>query len=131
MQGRRGMDRDSPMQSMHMLPSRVFNIRGYPHLLWYAPSTMVLVLLSSKYRAPRYFDVAHTEDHKVPYILVASLTEYHGKWTSSVVTIACAMPMTRPTTPIVIIITIRVIIHMLIDGTACSIFANEENNNNR
>ena len=64
-----------------MLPSRVFNIRGYPHLLWYAPSTMVLMLISGKYRAPRYFDVAHTEDHKVPYILVASLTEYHGKWT--------------------------------------------------
>ena len=81
MQGRRGMNSESPMQSMHMLPSRVFNIRGYPHLLWYAPSTMVLVLLSSKYRAPRYFDVAHTEDHKVPYTLVVSLTEYHGKWT--------------------------------------------------
>ena len=42
---------------------------------------MVLVLLSSKYRAPRYFDVAHTEDHKVPCTLVVSLTEYHGKWT--------------------------------------------------
>ena len=83
MQGRRGMNSESPMQSMHMLPSRVFNIRGYPHLLWYAPSTMVLVLLSSKYRAPRYFDVAHTEDHKVPYTLVVSLTEYHGKWTRS------------------------------------------------
>ena len=81
MQGRRGMNSESPMQSMHMLPSNVFNIRGYPHLLWYAPSTMVLVLLSSKYRAPRYFDVAHTEDHKVPYTLVVSLTEYHGKWT--------------------------------------------------
>ena len=50
MQGRRGMNSESPMQSMHMLPSNVFNIRGYPHLLWYAPSTMVLVLLSSKYR---------------------------------------------------------------------------------
>ena len=75
------MNSESPMQSMHILPSRVFNTRGYPHLLWYAPSTMVLVLLSSKYRAPRYFDVAHTEDHKVPCTLVVSLTEYHGKWT--------------------------------------------------
>ena len=42
---------------------------------------MVLVLISGKYRAPRYFDVAHTEDHKVPCTLVVSLTEYHGKWT--------------------------------------------------
>ena len=81
LQGRRGMNSESPMQSMHILPSRVFNTRGCPHLLWYAPSTMVLVLISGKYRAPRYFDVAHTEDCKVPYILVASLTEYHGKWT--------------------------------------------------
>ena len=50
---------------------------------------------------------------------------------SSTVAIARAMPMTRPATPIVIIIIIRVKIHMLIDGTAFSIFAHEENNNNR
>ena len=42
---------------------------------------MVLVLRSGQYRTPRYFDVAHTEDHRVPYALVASCTEHHGIWT--------------------------------------------------
>ena len=52
----------------------------------------------------------------------------------SVVAIARAMPMERPATPIVIIVIIHmqhIYLYIIIDGTAFSIFANEENNNNR
>ena len=83
MRGRLGMNTESPMHIMHLPSSRAFNSRGYRQILWYAPSTMVLVLRSGQYRTPRYFDVAHTEDHRVPYALVASCTEHHGIWTSA------------------------------------------------
>ena len=81
MRGRLGMNTESPMHIMHLPSSRAFNSRGYRQTLWYAPSTMVLVLRSGQYRTPRYFDVAHTEDHRVPYALVVSCTEHHGIWT--------------------------------------------------
>jgi hypothetical protein len=81
MRGRLGMNTEPPMHIMHLPSSRAFNSRGYRQILWYAPSTMVLVLRSGQYRTPRYFDVAHTEDHRVPYALVASCTEHHGIWT--------------------------------------------------
>ena len=81
MRGRLGMNTESPMHIMHLPSSRAFNSRGYRQILWYAPSTMVLVRALGQYRTPRYFDVAHTEDHRVPYALVASCTEHHGIWT--------------------------------------------------
>jgi len=83
MRGRLGMNTESPMHIMHLPSSRAFNSRGYRQILWYAPSTMVLVRALGQYRTPRYFDVAHTEDHRVPYALVASCTEHHGIWTSA------------------------------------------------
>ena len=80
MRGRLGMNIKSPMLLRICRPQEPSAHADIGHILWYAPSTMVLVLRSGQYRAPRYFDGAHTEDHRVPYALIASFTEHHGKW---------------------------------------------------